>query len=129
MDVNGDGYLDLTAWAGAQDGVLVWDKYADGLVHDNSHYAFAQYPTTYANGLDALGKAPTDLSGLVKALDTNLDGLLNAQDAQFTEFMVWQDANQNGVSDAVQVRSLADWSITEINLASDGVQHTPAAVL
>jgi hypothetical protein len=86
-------------------------------------------PTTYANGLDAHGKAPTDLSGLVKALDTNLDGLLNAQDAQFTEFMVWQDANQNGVSDAVQVRSLADWSITEINLASDGVQHTPAAVL
>ena len=66
---------------------------------------------------------------MAKALDTSVDGLLNARDAQFAEFMVWQDANQNGVSDAVEVRSLADWGITEINLASDGVQHTPAAML
>lgn len=111
MDVNGDGRLDLTAWAGAQDGVLIWDKYADGLLHDNSQYPFAQYATAYGNGFDAQGKAPTDLSGLAEAFDTNLDGLLNAQDAQFAEFMVWQDANQNGVSDAGEVRSLADWGI------------------
>jgi hypothetical protein len=39
--------------------------------------------------------------------------------------MVWQDADQNGVSDAGEVRSLADWGITSINLVSDGVQRTP----
>jgi hypothetical protein len=127
MDVNGDGQLDLTAWAGAQDGVLVWDKYRDGLVHDNSQYAFAQYATTYANGLDANGKAPTDLSGLAEAFDSNRDGVFDAQDAQFDEFKVWQDANQNGVSDAGEVRSLADWGIAFINLISDGVVRTPVA--
>jgi hypothetical protein len=126
MDVNGDGHLDTTAWAAAQDGVLVWDKYSDSLVHDNSQYAFAQYAPTYDHGLDAQGKAPTDLSGLAAGFDTNLDGLLNDQDALFAEFMVWQDANQNGVSDAGEVRSLADWGITEIHLVSDGVQRTPA---
>jgi hypothetical protein len=35
--------------------------------------------------------------------------------------------NQNGVSDAGEVRSLADWGIAEINLSSDGVVRTPVA--
>jgi hypothetical protein len=96
------------------------------LVHDNSQYAFAQYATTFANGLDANGKAPTDLSGLAEAFDSNRDGVFDAQDAQFDEFKVWQDANQNGVSDAGEVRSLADWGIASINLVSDGVVRTPA---
>jgi hypothetical protein len=48
MDVNGDGQLDATRWAGAQDGVLVWDKYHDGQVHDHTQFAFAQYDTTSA---------------------------------------------------------------------------------
>jgi hypothetical protein len=127
MDVNGDGLLDATKWAGAQDGVLVWDKYADGLVHDNSQYAFAQYATTYANGLDANGKAPTDLSGLAEAFDSNQDGVFSAADAKFAEFKVWQDANQNGVSDAGEVRGLLDWGITSINLSSDNIVRTPTA--
>jgi hypothetical protein len=115
MDVNGDGHLDSTAWAGAQDGVLVWDKYQDNVVHNNSQYAFTQYG----------GK--TDLQGLAAAFDTNHDGVFSAQDAKFAEFKVWQDANQNGVSDAGEVRSLADWGIASINLSSDGVVRTPVA--
>jgi hypothetical protein len=127
MDVNGDGHLDTTKWAGAQDGVLVWDKFVDGLVHDNSQYAFSQYATTYR--LDALGnaRAATDLEGLADAFDSNHDGKFNAADAQFAEFKVWQDANQNGVSDAGEVRSLTDLGLAEINLVSDGVQRTPVA--
>jgi hypothetical protein len=121
MDVNGDGQLDLTAWAAAQDGVLVWDKFADGLVHDNSQYAFAQYAITYSTG-----KPATDLQGLAEAFDSNHDGMFDAQDAKFAEFKVWQDANQNGVSDAGEMRSLVDWGITSINLVSDGVERTPA---
>jgi hypothetical protein len=96
-------------------------------VHDNSQYAFAQYATTYANGLDAQGKAATDLSGLAEAFDTNHDGVFNAADAKFAEFNVWQDANQNGVSDAGEVRGLLDWGITSINLSSDNVVRTPVA--
>ena len=114
MDVNGDGLLDHTAWAGAQDGVLVWDKLGDGKVHDSSQYAFAQYGGN------------TDLQGLAAGFDTNHDGQFNAQDAKFGEFKVWQDANQNGVSDAGEVRSLAELGLTAIDLTSDGVVRTPA---
>jgi hypothetical protein len=63
---------------------------------------------------------------LAEAFDSNRDGVFDAQDAQFAEFKVWQDANQNGVSDAGEVRSLADVSIASINLVSDGVVRTPA---
>ncbi len=123
MDVNGDGQLDATKWAGAQDGVLVWDKYHDGQVHDHSQYAFAQYDTTSA----AQGKTATDLSGLAQAFDSNHDGVFDAQDAQFADFTVWQDANQNGVSDAGEVKSLAELGLASFSLSSDGVARTPVA--
>lgn len=121
MDVNGDGLLDATRWAGALDGVLVWDKYGDGLVHDHSQYAFAQYDTTSA----ALGKTATDLSGLADGFDSNRDGVFNASDALFASFSVWQDANQNGVSDAGEVKTLAEWGLASLNLTSDGVARSP----
>jgi hypothetical protein len=114
LDVNGDGQLDHTAWAGAQDGVLIWNKYADNYVQDNSQYAFTQYG------------GETDLEGLAVAFDTNHDGAFNVSDAKFSEFAVWQDANQNGISEEGEVRSLADAEITSVNVNSDGVNATPA---
>jgi hypothetical protein len=123
MDVNGDGQLDATKWAGAQDGVLVWDKYHDGQVHDHTQYAFAQYDT----GAAAQGRKATDLSGLAAKFDSNHDGVFDARDAQFADFNVWQDANQNGVSDAGEVKSLAELGLASFNLTSDGVARNPEA--
>jgi hypothetical protein len=117
MDVNNDGQLDQTAWAAAQDGVLVWDKYLDGAVHDNSQFAFAQY----AGFADA-----TDLQGLAAAFDSNADGLFSNLDALYSQFAVWQDLDQDGMSDEGEVRSLADWGIAAINLVSDDVVQAPA---
>ena len=114
MDVTSDGLVDFTAWAAAPDGVLVWNKYGDGLVHDASQYAFSQY-----GGV-------SDLAGLAAGFDSNHDGVLDANDAKFAEFMVWQDINGNGVSDAGEVKSLADWDMASINLRSDGSRATPA---
>ena len=122
MDANSDGQPDHSAWVAATDGVLVWDQHHDGRVHDHTQYTFAQYDTTAA----AQGRTATDLSGLAAAFDTNHDGVFDALDAQFAEFAVWQDANQNGVSDAGEVRSLADWGIEAIDLLSDGVARSPA---
>jgi hypothetical protein len=113
MDINSDGVMDNTLWADMQDGVLVWDKYRDGQVHDMSQYAFTEYGGS------------TDLEGLAAGFDTNRDGVFSMADEKFGEFKIWQDVNQNGVSDAGEVLSLADWGITSINLLSDGVQRTP----
>ena len=67
MDVNGDGHLDTTKWAGAQDGVLVWDRFADGLVHDTDacHAAFnlqRDVPTRRASVLLGGGELAAALS-------------------------------------------------------------------
>lgn len=115
MDVNSDGVLDSTLWAGRKDGVLVWDKYHDGQVHNHTQYAFTEYGGS------------TDLEGLAAGFDSNHDGVLSAADDKFAEFKVWHDIDQDGVSDAGEVRSLADWGITSINLVSDGVVRTPVA--
>jgi len=46
---------------------------------------------------------------------------LDANDADFGKFAVWQDANSNGVAEAGEVTSLADAGISSIGLVSDGV--------
>jgi hypothetical protein len=113
MDLNRDGILDTTAWVAAQDGLLVHDIYGDGSVRENSQFAFARHG------------GETDLQGLAAQFDSNNDGVLDAKDTQFGEFAVWQDTDQDGVSDAGEVKTLADLGITALQLNSDGVQRTP----
>ena len=45
----------------------------------------------------------------------------NAQNAKFGEFMVWQDANQNGVSDAGEMHTLATLACSKKPNRSDRV--------
>jgi hypothetical protein len=113
MDLNRDGILDTTAWVAAQDGLLIHDIYGDGSVRENSQFAFARHG------------GETDLQGLAAQFDSNHDGVLDAKDSQFGEFAVWQDTDQDGVSDAGEVKTLADLGITALQLNSDGVQRTP----
>jgi len=114
MDVNMDGQLDQSAWASREDGVLVWDKFGTGEVKDLSQYAFTAFG------------GETDLQGLAAGFDSNADGVLDAQDAKFAEFGVWQDADGDGTADAGELRSLADVGIASIDLQSDGVARSPA---
>lgn len=113
MDVNRDGSLNLTAWSGPEDGVLVWNKYADGSLRDKDQYAFTEFG----------GK--TDLEGLAVGFDSNNDGVFDAKDADFAQFGVWQDANLSGQMDPGEFLSLESLGITAISLSSDGVEQTP----
>lgn len=61
--------------------------------------------------------AMTDLQGL-QAFDTNGNNLLDAGDALFNRFGVWQDANSDGVSQAGEFTSLAARGIATISLTS-----------
>jgi hypothetical protein len=115
MDMNADGVLDTTAWAGSQDGVLVHDTFGDGSVRSTSQFAFARHG------------GETDLQGLAESFDSNRDGVLNKLDMAYDKFAVWQDANQNGQADAGEVKHLIALDITEIQLHTDGVVSTPAA--
>jgi hypothetical protein len=111
-DVNGDGAADQIAWVGHDDGVLVWDKDHNGQVSDASEFSFASLKAG----------AKTDLEGL-QALDTNHNGLLDAGDAAWAEFGVWQDKNGDGKSDGQdnvgEFQTLDQLGFASINLHSN----------
>lgn len=109
FDVNGDGWKRRTAWVAPSDGLLAYDIDGDGLITKSGEINFAQYK----NG------AQSDLEGLA-AFDTNGDGRFTAADDAWARFGVWQDSNQNGITDAGEFKSLDAMGITAIELTSDG---------
>jgi hypothetical protein len=112
FDYNGDGVKEATAWASPQDGILVHDANHNGTVDNASEFVFG------SGGV-------TDLAALA-AYDTNHDGQLSSADADYGSFMVWQDANSNGVVDAGEMTSLMARGITSISLSTNGVTYSTA---
>lgn len=114
FDFDGDGLAEETGWVGADDGLLVFDANGDGVIDAADEVAFISY----------LAGAETDLEGLA-AFDTDGDGMLTEADAEgggfnWSQFQVWQDANQNGRSDAGELISLSAAGIVSIDLALNG---------
>src|SRR4029077_9157641 len=89
-DYNGDGTKEATAWVGPNDGILVHDGNGNGTVDGASEFVF---------GHDGL----TDMQALAAQYGTALD----ANDADYAKFGVWQDANSNGVVDPGEFHTLA----------------------
>ena len=95
-----------TAWVAPDDGLLVIDADGSGTVNESKEYVFTEWSD----------KAETDMEAVAEVFDTNKDGLLNAQDDQFSQFAVWQDANSDGVTDQGELVSLIDMGVDSISL-------------
>lgn len=108
-DINGDGWRDQIGWVSSSDALLAYDANGDGLINQANEVSF----TTYLPG------ARTDLEGLA-AFDTDGDGQLTSADAQWNQFGLLQDHNDNGVQDEGEWVALQDAGVTYINLTSDG---------
>eukprot|EP01031_Cornospumella_fuschlensis_P025279 gene25279-30527_t len=130
LDLNGDGVqttslnegtqFDLlntgkkinVGWVSKQDGLLAMDLNGDGSINSGAelfgdHTVLAD-GTLASNGWVALS-----------AQDSNHDGKIDAQDANFDKLRVWVDANGDGVTDAGELHTLADEHIASINLNHD----------
>ena len=94
FDVDGDGEQDLVGWISGGQAFLALDRNGNGTIDGGSEISF----------MADLAGANTDLEGL-RAYDSNGDGVLDEQDARFGEFLVWQDADEDGVSDAGELRT------------------------
>ncbi|MDB5602987.1 MAG: hypothetical protein JWN71_5031, partial [Xanthobacteraceae bacterium] len=106
FDVNGDGVTDQVAWTAGDDGILAFDVDGSGKI-ENGTEIFSPYFAggNYVDGLEALA-----------TLDSNHDGKIDSADADFAKLTVWQDVNHDGVSEAGELKSLADLGITGISL-------------
>ena len=111
FDMDNDGFAERTAWVSSGDGLLVMDKNSNGKI-DNQTELFGN-DATYANGFLNL-----------KQYDSNNDNLMNASDTQWANLRVWVDANGDAVTDAGELKTLAQLGITQINLAATNLTNT-----
>ena len=60
----------------------------------------------------------TDTKGFedLKKYDTNGDYIIDEKDEQFGNLKVWQDVNENGFTDAGELKTLTELGISSINL-------------
>ena len=103
-----DGWRHRSAWFSGGNGVLAVDTVGDGIVHDSSQIELTRFSKT----------AQTDLQGLA-AFDSNHDGIISKLDARWGQLGVWVDANQDGVSEAGEFKSLDALGITTLSLTSN----------
>jgi Ca2+-binding RTX toxin-like protein len=121
FDANSDTIKTGTAWAGADDGILVWDRNGNGQI-DSGAELFGD-ETILANGK----KAAHGFAALAE-LDSNADGKFDALDAHYANLRVWRDLNQDGISQADELQGLQASGVQSVELASTaaGTQYTDA---
>ncbi|MGC2780406.1 MAG: hypothetical protein WA418_32705, partial [Bradyrhizobium sp.] len=88
-DMTGDGYKNLTAWAGVGNGVLFVDTSGQGQLTQANQIIFTKWDPG----------AKSDMQALLDVFDTNHDGALDAGDADFSQFFVMV-TNANGTQTA-----------------------------
>ena len=115
FDSDADGVRTATGWVAPDDGFLVLDRNASGTIDDGSELFGDQ--TSVADG----GVA-TDGFDALATLDENADGKIDAADSPFDELRVWQDLNQDGVSQSGELSTLAALGIE--SLATTGIANT-----
>ncbi|MGR9148099.1 calcium-binding protein [Rhizobium leguminosarum] len=109
FDYGQDGFAERTGWVSADDGILVRDANGNGTV-DGAGELF--------------GSATQDGFAVLETMDSNGDGRVDIADAGFQELYVWQDANQNGQTDAGELKHLADLSISSVSVIRQAVGST-----
>ncbi|ABI82969.1 hypothetical protein CH68_1207 [Francisella tularensis subsp. holarctica] len=119
FDSNADGVKRGTGWVGADDGLLVRDIDGSRTI-DNGKELFGD-ATVKSDGTVA-----TDGFDALSDLDSNNDGVFDANDTAFEEVKVWQDKDQDGVTDDGELTSLADAGIDSIDLNAKTVNKSVA---
>jgi hypothetical protein len=113
IDMDGDGIKTATGWIKADDAMVVLDINGNGLI-DSGRELFVD-STVLTRGPRAGQNAANGYEALAD-LDINGDGAINSADAAYGNLRIWQDANQDGISQASELRTLSDAGIASLNV-------------
>ena len=117
FDHDGDSIKTGTGWLKGDDAFIALDRNNNGTI-DTGAELFG-VDTVLATGQ----KAANGFAALAD-LDSNLDGVFNSADTQFTNVRLWRDLNQDGISQTNELTTLTDAGITGINLTSTATNLT-----
>jgi len=119
FDHDADGVKTGTGWVAAGDGLVVRDINKNGQI-DSGREIFGD------NTILANGQKAKDAFEAIADLDVNKDGKVDAKDATFSQLKVWNDKNQNGISEASELKTLTELGITSISTQASitGVQNS-----
>jgi hypothetical protein len=67
--------------------------------------------------------ATTDFMALKEVFDSNKDNKFDANDAEFNKFMIWQDKNQDGISQSDELTSLSEAGLIQIDFNTEQTIH------
>ncbi|MGB9367336.1 MAG: calcium-binding protein, partial [Xanthobacteraceae bacterium] len=115
FDFNADGYAERTGWVRSDDGILVRDLNGNSRI-DNITEMFGGTTSGFAQ----LALLDGNHDGKVDAADNGLadfngDGTVDAADT-IASLKVWRDFNEDGVTQAGELTSLADSGIASISV-------------
>lgn len=109
FDHSADGLKQGTGWVAADDGLLVLDINGDGTI-DSGRELFGD------NTLLADGTTAEQGFAALKDHDSNNDGVINTDDDIYSQLQVWQDVNQDGISQINELKTLTEFGITSIHV-------------
>jgi Ca2+-binding RTX toxin-like protein len=106
FDLDSDGYAERTGWISPQDGFLALDANLNGVID---------------NGSELFGSAQDSGFTILRLSDANSDGIISSLDPIYSSLLIWQDINQDGLSQSGEITSLSNRNIDSINLAASPV--------
>jgi hypothetical protein len=123
FDFTGNGIKHAAGWLGASNGFLVMDRNGNGVI-DNGTELFGDSTPLYDAAGNVTGHAGNGY-GALAAQDTNHDNVVNSSDANFSALRVWQDLNQDGVSQGNELFTLGQEGITQLNAYATVYNNAP----
>ena len=118
FDMDGDGTKHATGWVAAGEAIVVRDINGNGLI-DSGRELFGDATLltrglragqNAANGFEALADLDLDANGIS-------DGKFDANDVAYSSVKLWQDTNQDGMSQAGELRTFTESGVASINVS------------
>ena len=109
FDYEDNGTKSKTSWIGSKDAFLIYDHNDNKQVDYAKELVLTKWSKT----------AKTDFEALKEIFDSNKDNKFDANDNEFHKFYIWQDKNQDGISQSDELTSLMEAGLKQIDFNTE----------